>query len=605
MKVRMAKVLKFYYQLFLQINNSQLLKGTKIMIKHLLLLSALLLSFQNAFSQGFTLADGGMVSVGRSSVAWADYDNDGDLDALVTGDHGSGPYIASVYRNDAGEFTNINAGLTGIYNSSVAWGDYDADGDQDILATGRNSSNSKTYLYTNTNGSFFQSTSGLPDIGSDGAVAWGDYDGDNDLDALIAGAYSCRIYQNESGIFTDINAGLPMVSNCWVDWGDFDNDGDLDVFVMGDLGGILIASVYKNTEGNFTVCPQANIAPLAGGSSSWSDFDHDRDLDLLISGFNEFLEPYTSVYSNLGNMEFMDVNPGLTGASLGTTAWGDYNNDGEPDILLTGQNAGCGTLSSLVYRNDGNTIFTDIDAPLDGAERGSAAWGDYDNDGDQDLLISGITGAGTPATRLYSNDLGSNVFSANLAPGIPGNLSTYIDGHTVYLGWDGSTDDHTPAPGLTYNLRIYNENGTEVMAAMAHPETGRRLVPQPGNTGNNTDWIVNLPDGTYTWQVQAIDHSFAASQFSYINTFTILNVGMTDERNTGVRIFPNPTAESITVVANKPIEFEVITLDGRQILQSQKTNGNTIINTSDWKSGIYILKYASHNTTSYHKIVRQ
>ena len=80
---------------------------------------------------------------------------------------------------------------------------------------------------------------------------------------------------------------------------------------------------------------------------------------------------------------------------------------------------------------------------------------------------------------------------------------------------------------------------------------------------------------------------------------------MADEKNTGVRIFPNPAVESISVVVNKPFEFEVITSDGIQILHSQKANGKTIINTSDWKSGIYILKYTSHNTTSYHKIVRQ
>ncbi|MBV5333859.1 VCBS repeat-containing protein, partial [bacterium] len=246
-------------------------------------------------------------------------------------------------------------------------------------------------------------------------VAWGDYDGDNDLDILIAGAYSCRIYNNTAGVFTDIAAGLPAVSNCWADWGDFDNDGDLDVFVMGDLGGILISAVYRNDAGVFAEMPQAGIIPLAGGSASWCDFDHDRDLDLLITGFNEYLEPQTTIFSNLGNMEFMDVEPALIGASLATAAWGDYDNDGEADILLTGQNVGCGILSSMVYHNEGSTLFTDINADLDGAERGSAAWGDYDNDGDLDILISGITGSGTPATRLYANNAGSNMFSSNFA----------------------------------------------------------------------------------------------------------------------------------------------------------------------------------------------
>lgn len=560
----------------------------------------------SAFPQGFTLVDGGMTSVGRSSVAWGDYDNDGDLDALVTGDHGTGPYIASVYRNDVGEFININAGLTGIYNSAVAWGDYDNDGDLDILACGRNSSNSKTYMYQNNNGAFVQKEVGLPNIGSDGAVAWGDYDGDGDLDILIAGAYSCSIFNNDGGAFTNIQAGLPAVSNCWVDWGDFDNDGDLDLFVMGDLGGILISSVYQNAQGVFAEMPQAGILPLAGGSASWCDFDHDRDIDLLISGFNEYLEPQTTIFSNLGNMQFMDITPGLTGASLGTAAWSDYNADGEPDILLTGQNSGCGVLSSLVYRNEGNSVFTDINAPLDGAERGSAAWGDYDNDGDPDLLISGITGAGTPATRLYSNDLGSNTFSVNQPPSVPGGLSAYIDGHTVTLGWGEAVDDHTPANGLSYNLRIGSESSMQdVFTAMADPFSGRRLLPQAGNTGNNTDWLIYLPDGTYFWSVQAIDNTFAASPFSEEQVFTILNVGAEEALISGLRVYPNPVSDLLIIRSEETFNCSIFYNDGRLYRTYSSVSNDLSINTSDWIQGVYVVKALSHNNSVVRKIVKQ
>jgi hypothetical protein len=574
------------------------------MIKSLAFLISLSMISFPVFAQEFSLVDGGMVSVGRSSIAWGDYDGDGDLDALISGDHGSGPYVASVYRNDAGEFININAGLTGIYNSSVAWGDYDTDGDLDILACGRNGTNSKTFVYQNNNGTFIQKEAGLPDIGSDGAVAWGDYDGDNDLDILIAGAYSCRIYNNTAGVFTDIAAGLPAVSNCWADWGDFDNDGDLDVFVMGDLGGILISAVYRNDAGVFAEMPQAGIIPLAGGSASWCDFDHDRDLDLLITGFNEYLEPQTTIFSNLGNMEFMDVEPALIGASLGTAAWGDYDNDGEADILLTGQNVGCGILSSMVYHNEGSTLFTDINADLDGAERGSAAWGDYDNDGDLDILISGITGSGTPATRMYANNAGSNLFSSNLAPSVPGGVSVYIDGHTVSMGWNDASDDHTPVIGLTYNLRIVNEDGVQVVPGMAHPLTGKRLLPQPGNAGNNTDWISNLPDGTYFWSVQAIDHSFAASAFSAVSTFTILNVNVNEQARAGLQIFPNPVSDKFTIVANELFDYEIIFPDGRTFKMPSSGSKEAFINASGWKAGMYFLKVISSEGVSLHKIIK-
>jgi len=562
------------------------------MKQKLLLTEFIIVLAFTGFSQGFSPVDAGMISVGRSSVAWGDYDNDGDLDALITGDHGSGPYIASVYRNDAGEFVNINAGLTGIYNSAVAWGDYDNDGDLDILACGRNSANSKTFIYQNNAGVFLQKVAGLPDIGSDGSVAWGDYDGDNDLDILIAGAYSCRIYNNDEIVFSDINAGLPAVSNGWVDWGDFDNDGDLDVFVMGDLGGILISAIYRNTAGIFTEMPQSGITPLAGGSSSWFDFDHDSDLDLLITGFNEFLEPQTTIFSNLGNMEFMDVNPGLIGASLGTAAWRDYDNDGESDILLTGQNAGCGILSSMVYHNEGNTLFTDINAPLDGAERGSAAWGDYDNDGDPDILITGVTGAGTPGTRLYANTAGSNNYSSNQPPSVPDGLSMFIDGHTVYLGWLDASDDHTPAAGLTYNMCIgTSPGGQDVMPAMANPNTGQRLIPQTGNMGSNTDHIIHLPDGTYFWSVQAIDHTFAASQFSWEQTFTILNVDM-PETWQKIPIVINNTVQNhifVTLPVEGKAKIVICDITGRVMAESEFENQFSV-GSSEWSKGIYFVR---------------
>jgi hypothetical protein len=77
--------------------------------------------------------------VAYGSVAWGDVDNDGDLDILLTGSSVCG-FVAKVYRNDGGAptptFTDIGAGLTGVSYSAAAWGDYDNDGDLDILLTG-------------------------------------------------------------------------------------------------------------------------------------------------------------------------------------------------------------------------------------------------------------------------------------------------------------------------------------------------------------------------------------------------------------------------------------------------------------------------------------
>ena len=81
----------------------------------------------------FAAIAAGLEGVAGSSVAWGDYDNDGDLDILLAG--GSGYHdISRVYRNDGGSFMDIAAGLAGGWGSSVAWGDYDNDGDLDILS---------------------------------------------------------------------------------------------------------------------------------------------------------------------------------------------------------------------------------------------------------------------------------------------------------------------------------------------------------------------------------------------------------------------------------------------------------------------------------------
>ena len=73
------------------------------------------------------------------SVAWGDFDNDGDLDILLTGESASGD-ISKIYRNNGNStFTDINAGLPSIYYGSVAWGDFDNDGYLDILLTGYSS----------------------------------------------------------------------------------------------------------------------------------------------------------------------------------------------------------------------------------------------------------------------------------------------------------------------------------------------------------------------------------------------------------------------------------------------------------------------------------
>jgi hypothetical protein len=577
-----------------------------MMIRKLYLLIITTLSLAvTAFGQTFTAQQAGLLNVGRSSLAWGDYDNDGDLDLLLAGDPVSGSYAMKVYRNDEGIFTDINANLTGIYNSAVTWGDFDNDGDLDILATGRSMSNSNTWLYRNKNGEFVPVSANFQQVGSDGAIAWGDYDGDGDLDALVAGNFSCKLFNNDNGTFTDVGESLPPVSNCWVDWGDYDNDGDLDIFVTGDMGGILTSSIYRNEKDFFTEV-DCGFTPLTGGSASWCDADNDHDLDLIVCGFDEYLEPRTLIYQNLGDLQFFCIIPDIINASLGTVAWGDYDNDGDADVLITGQNPSCGNLSSMVYRNDGGYMFTNISANLSGAERGNAAWGDYDNDGDLDIAITGNSGSGSPLTILYRNNLGINTFQTNTSPSVPSGLVSVVSGHNVLLQWNPATDNNTPSAAISYNLRIgATSGGCEMLPSMADVASGYRLVSQAGNMSNDTSWQVNLPDGNYYWSVQALDHSFAGSQFAEEQQFTVLNVGVESEEEAGTCVYPNPVMEKLFI--NTSADAEIVIVNEKGIVMDRKTvaDGIAEFQTQSWPSGLYILKIENGVKVLTRKIVKQ
>jgi len=194
----------------------------------------------------------------RSAVAWGDYDRDGDLDVLLAGYSNAFGPIARLYRNANGVFTNINAGLEGVYYASAAWVDHDNDGDLDIFVAGQSNCCPISRIYRNQSGVFVDALASLQGM-YQGSVTWGDYDNDGDMDLLMAGYQSCcgrstRVYRNDGGSMIDVGSlGLDAVDQGCVAWGDYDNDGDLDVLMVGYANCCgRFARAYRNQSGSFT-----------------------------------------------------------------------------------------------------------------------------------------------------------------------------------------------------------------------------------------------------------------------------------------------------------------------------------------------------------------
>jgi hypothetical protein len=420
--------------------------------------------------------------VNSGDIEFFDFDNDADLDILITGS-GQGGRAAKIYQNMDGEYCEYTAiTLAGVSDSSTAIGDYDNDGDLDILLTGTdNSSTDISKLYQNTGGNFSEYTNANLTPVSGGTADFADYDNDGDLDIfLTGGANITKVYQNTDGNFSEYtHINLPGISKSSVVFGDYDNDGDLDIIMAGNTGSEKIAKVFKNTGDNFTEYTQISLEGVEYCDLVLGDYDNDGDLDLLLTGFNASFAHVAKLYQNTGNDFTEATSITLAAAAVSSTAFGDYDNDGDLDIIITGRSSSYSGMAK-VYRNTNGNFTEETRINLTGVQNSALALGDYDNDGDLDIMLSGeIDGVGG-ITKFYRN----NLMGTNTPPSMPANLNADISGQNVVLSWSAASDAETiSSAGLNYNIYMGSTpGGIDIVSPMALPlSSGYRMIPSRGS----------------------------------------------------------------------------------------------------------------------------
>ncbi len=359
------------------------------------------------------------------------------------------------HNNGDGTFTDVTekAGLAGIgYSMGVAAGDYDNDGFVDLYVTGFNRNQ---LFHNNGDGTFTDVTEKagvagrVPGIGKAWAVAagWFDYNNDGLLDLLVVNylnydlktAAACTVgklptycspsdfqgtpnilYRNNGdGTFTDVSAashiGQYVGKGMGVAFADYDGDGFTDIFVSNDTYPNFL--LHNNGDGTFTdAASDAGVAyndtgkTVAGMGADFRDLNNDGLPDIIHTAMFGDTFP---LYKNEGKGQFSDVtsSSGLAAATASLTAWGvgafDFDNDGLKD-LFTADAAILDNAEDVehrpyrmpnrIFRNSGGFRFEDVsgaagaDFALGAAHRG-AAFGDLNNDGKVDVVVTVLNGA--------------------------------------------------------------------------------------------------------------------------------------------------------------------------------------------------------------------
>ncbi|MEM6720284.1 MAG: FG-GAP-like repeat-containing protein [Bacteroidota bacterium] len=515
-------------------------------------------------------------------------------------------------------FTTSTVTVNGTQRAAV---DMNGDFLDDVVSI---STTNVNIFYQQTSGGLSPTSTDIPTTAADFSPSWSlaaaDYDRNGFTDLLYGGTSGVTFMRaNGTGTgFTEIS-GPEYVFSQRSNFIDINNDGNLDAFVCHDVD----PNVFYINDGSGNLSfNQGGIGDIAGGGnygSIWIDYDNDRDMDMFIAkcrGGSTTIN-INEMHENDGSGNFSEVASALNLADpiqTWSAAWGDFDNDGDMDVFVGASSTANGT--HKLMRNNGNSTFTDVTSAsgilpaLTNIGIENATY-DFDNDGNLDIASNGsvLFGNGDMTFAVYDNVLAGN-------NGSFGDLNNdgFIDaisGNTLYTNTTNSNNWITITTtgvasninGIGARIEVHTASGTQIRDVRSG-EGFRFMSTLNTHFGLGTD--TSITNVVIYWPSGTVDNLLNPA----INTHHVITEGQTlsvpDETLEAVAIHPNPVGKIMNI--NSPVNLvgkiaTIFNIEGKRVMNLKLKEHS--IDVSRLQTGNYILRLESDGKVFTQKFIKQ